>query len=112
MVESRKIKRPKRIKRLLNKYFTTSSLDKGNPPINYDVLEKCNIILLEDINSKIDILKAIKSELRDKLLNIYKSNGNKHKEFLCKNELEEAKNNLNNKLIEKAKLVNRIKTNL
>ena len=112
MVEYRKIKRPKRIKRLLNKYFTTSSLDKGKPPINYDILEKCNIILLEDINSQIDILKGIKSKLRDKLLNIYKSNGHKHKEFLCKNELDEAKNNLDNKLIEKAKLVNRIMTNL
>lgn len=98
----------KRNKKPLNKYFTTSSLDKSGQPINYDLLEKNNKVSLACLNSQISELKIIKLKLIDKLVEVYERNGSKHKEFTLKNELDMADKNLSKKLKEKEKLLKSI----
>ena len=95
----------KRNKKPLNKYFTTSSLDKSGQPINYDLLEKNNKVSLACLNSQISELKIIKLKLIDKLVEVYERNGSKHKEFTLKNEFNIADNNLNIKLKKKENLL-------
>ena len=98
----------KKYRRPLNKYFTTSSLDKSGQPINYDLLEKDNNVSLDCLNCQISELKIQKLKLIDRLVEVYERNGSKHKEFTLQNELDMATKNLSKKLKEKEKLLKSI----
>ena len=95
-------------KRLLNKYFTTSSLDKSGKPINYDLLDKSNNMSLDCLNSQLKTLKIKKCDLIDRLVETYERNGSKHKEFTLKNEFKEIEYKIEKKLKEKENLLKSI----
>jgi len=96
-----------RRRRPLNQYFTKVSLDKG-----HDNITGLNILPLKKINNKISKYTTIKNNLIDRYIILLQGNCSKHKEFLIKQEIEEATDIFNLLVNEKKRLILKLMKNI
>ena len=94
--------------RPLNKFFTTSSLEKGKTKIDYSSIERVGCERLRRINNIIIELKEKKNNIIDRYIEGLKRNISKKKEFQLNIELQETEKNITRKLKDKEKLLLKI----